>query len=78
MNRSRSRARHNYTNHKKCPGKMSFCSKQHLSNTWRSNHGEVKQHWGLAGKKRVYLPIQLQIVSYQTTSEDFLTSQNVF
>lgn len=50
MNRSRRRARHNYTNHKKCPGKMSFCSKQHVSNTWGSNHGEVKQHWGLAGK----------------------------
>ena len=33
MKRARRRARHNYTKHQKCPGKISICSKLHVNNT---------------------------------------------
>ena len=43
--------------------KMLICIKQHLSNTWRSIHEEVKQHWGcvkkaLLIKKRVAVVVK--------------------
>ena len=38
---------HKYSKHKKCLSMLLFTRiKQHLSNTWGSIYGKVKQHWG--------------------------------
>ena len=52
-NRPMSRHGYKYSKYKNCLGVMVLiCVKQHLSNTWSSNHEKVKQHSGWIEKKR--------------------------
>ena len=56
INRPRSRHGRKYSKYKKCFIKMMLiCIKQHLSNTWRSIHKKIKQHWVWVEKGVAYV-----------------------
>ena len=53
INRLRPGNRRKFTKWNICLNMMMLtCIKQHLSNTWSSNHEKVKQYWGWTEKKR--------------------------